>query len=119
MHKDSFTDHAGAVAHVINWISENIRRLGLQEMERTHLAGRLAAQYETPRHLISIRVWDHAYCLDILVFDQSTCEQVFSEAGPCDSIHGLQQRLDIFVNWMLRQLNDGSAYFLPARQSTP
>lgn len=57
MHKDSFTDHARAAAQVLNWISENIRRLGLQEVERTYPAEGLAAQYETPRHLISIRVW--------------------------------------------------------------
>lgn len=101
MHEDSFSDQVGAATHVLDWMSENIRRLGMQEMERTHAAGGLAAQYETPRHLIDIRVWDHAHCLDILVFDQSTCAQVFSAAGPCDSIDGLQQRLEEFENWML------------------
>lgn len=101
MHEDSLSEQVGAATHVLNWISENIRRLGLQEMERTHPAGGLAAQYETPRHLIAIRVWDHAYCLDILVFDQSTCAQVFSVAGPCDSIDGVQQRLDAFEDWIL------------------
>jgi hypothetical protein len=56
-----------------------------------------------PRHLIDISVWDHAFCLDVLVMDSNTNEMVFSEAGACDTADGVRGRLKRFWSWYASQ----------------
>jgi hypothetical protein len=91
-----------ARSYVSSWLGDNHERLGLRQIksEITEVPAKtLIVWYETTDYLIDICVWDHAYCLDILVYDQSSAALVFSEAGPCESTSGLMTRLNSFSNW--------------------
>jgi hypothetical protein len=52
-----------------------------------------------PKHLVDVTVWDHAFCLDVLVMDSNTNEMVFSEAGECATSRGVCERLERFWTW--------------------
>ena len=89
--------------HVETWLFENQDHLGLSQvkLDRAEVpAKKLSAWFETPKYLIDITVWDHAYCLDILVLEQTTDNLVFSKAGPCDDLAGLSKRLSAFSTWL-------------------
>jgi hypothetical protein len=88
--------------YVSSWLALNENRLGFKEikLERNELPAKtLAVWYEAPGYLIVICVWDHAYCLDILVIEESSGSFVFSEAGSCGGTTGLLERLTSFSNW--------------------
>jgi hypothetical protein len=52
-----------------------------------------------PKYLVDVAVWNHAFCLDVLVMDSSTNEMVFSEAGECATSRGVYERLERFWAW--------------------
>jgi hypothetical protein len=89
--------------HVETWLAENQDRLGLSrlKLDRTELPAKiLSAWFETLRYRIDITAWDHACCLDILVLEQTTDNLVFSEAGSCEDVAGLSNRLCLFSAWL-------------------
>ncbi len=52
-------------------------------------------------YFADVCVWDHAFCLDILVFCESGSEDiVWSEAGSCGDEAALRARFLRFVDWM-------------------
>ncbi len=91
-----------ARSFVSAWLAANCEQLGLRQL-KLELADSpakiLSAWYETSDYLVDIAVWDHAFCLDILVMDQSSNNLVFSEAGSCESTAGLLARLNSFSTW--------------------
>jgi len=92
-----------ARTYVSVWLAENQERLGLvrRKFESTESPAKvLSAWFETPRYLVDITVWDHAYCLDILVLEQATGSSVFSEGGSCESTSGLSVRLCSLATWL-------------------
>ena len=91
-----------ARSYVSTWLADNHERLGLRQIKSEIAeapAKTLSVYYETTDFLIDICVWDHAHCLDILVFDQLSNALIFSEAGSCGSTSGLTTRLNSFSNW--------------------
>ena len=91
-----------ATSIVSEWLRDNHQRLRLRQfkLETAETHGKtLSAQYETSEHLIQICAWDHAHCLDILVFDQSSGALAYSDAGPCESTARVLARLNSFSNW--------------------
>jgi hypothetical protein len=92
-----------AIGFVSAWLAANYEQLSLKQLKfevtDAH-AKTLSAWYETPEYLVDIAVWDHAFCLDILVLDQSSQQLVFSEAGSCGDIVGLSTRLNSFTSWL-------------------
>ena len=93
----------GARDYVSGWLALNHEQLGLKQikLQRNELPAKtLSVSYEAPGYLIDICVWDHSYCLDILVMEQSSDSFVFSEAGSCGNTTGLLERLTSFSNWV-------------------
>ena len=93
----------GARDYVSGWLALNHKRLGLKQikLQRSELPAKtLSVWYEAPGYLIDICAWDHAYCLDILVIEQSSDSFVFSEAGSCGNTTGLLERLTSFSKWV-------------------
>ena len=85
------------------WLATNHEHLGLKQLKlevAESPAKALSAWYETSEYLVDIAVWDHAFCLDILVLEQSSKDLVFSEAGSCEDIVGLSTRLSSFSSWL-------------------
>jgi hypothetical protein len=89
--------------YVSAWLVENHERLGL-EMKRLARAESpaqiLSGWFETPALLIDVTVWDHAYCLDILILEKASGNTVFSEGGSCETTSGLQVRLRSLASWL-------------------
>jgi hypothetical protein len=90
------------------WLAENSGRLGWDhtatKIDETPTAI-LVASYRTTRSLIDITVWDHAFCLDILVLSATTGEQLYSVGGSCENPHGVLARLREFETWFAGTLN--------------
>lgn len=88
---------------VSDWLAENHEHLGLRQLKlelAESPAKALSAWYETPEYLVDIAVWDHAFCLDVLVMNQSSNTLVFSETGSCENATGLLDRLRSFSAWL-------------------
>lgn len=111
------SDTTTATSIVSEWLRENHQRLSLRQvkLETAETHGKtLSARYETSEHLIQICVWDHAHCLDILVFDQSCGALAYSEAGPCESLAGVSTRLKSFLNWANAHVKIGVSVRFPS-----
>jgi hypothetical protein len=84
------------------WLAANTGHLGWDhiatKVDETP-AAILAASYRTTRYLIDITVWDHAFCLDILVLNATTGEQLYSVGGSCENADGVLARLREFETW--------------------
>ena len=92
-----------ARSFVSAWLKENSEELRLRQLKFEFAespAKTLSAWYEANGFLVDIAVWDHAFCLDILVMEQPSNELVFSEAGSCENAAGLLARLNSFANWL-------------------
>jgi hypothetical protein len=101
----------GARAYVLAWLVENQSRLGLHQLKIEAVeepAATLSAWYKTPAYLLDVTVWDHAYCLDILVMEQASDKLVFSEAGSCENAQGLRVRLSRFAAWLCSHTQVGT-----------
>ena len=69
------TDNSTARGLVATWLSGNHQHLGLSQMSMAVAedpAAIFTARYETPQHLFDVCVWEHGFCLDILVLERST-----------------------------------------------
>jgi hypothetical protein len=98
------TNSSTARGLVATWLTDNHQRFGLRQIRMAVAedpAQILTARYETPQHLLDICVWEHGFCLDILVFEQSSGETVFSAAGPCDCLTVMSDRLELLSNWVV------------------
>jgi hypothetical protein len=95
--------HASARNDVSSWLALNHEKLGLKQikLERSELpVETISAWYEVSGYLVDICVWEHANCLDVLVYEQSSGSLVFREAGPCRGTTALLERLTSFSNWV-------------------
>lgn len=94
---------SSARGFVSAWLAANYKQLGLKQLKLEAAdspAKTLSAWYETSELLVDIAIWDHAFCLDILVFEQSSDDLVFSEAGSCEDTAGILARLNTFSSWL-------------------
>jgi hypothetical protein len=94
-----------ARTEVAAWLSANSARLGWNHVETKLIdvpAATLAALYRTTRHFISITVWDHAFCMEILVLNASTGEQLHCDDGCHENSQYLLNRLAEFEAWLAR-----------------
>ena len=85
------------------WLADNHEQLGLRQLKLEFAespAPTLSAWYEIHEYLVDVAVWEHAFCLDILVLDKSSNALVFSEAGSCEHAAGLLARLSSFSDWL-------------------
>jgi hypothetical protein len=89
---------------VSSWLVSNMADLGLSQLKLERIdnshTNALSAWYESPALLVDVMVWEHSYCLDILVLSKITGEQLFSAAGSCQSVAGLAERLGTFASWL-------------------
>ena len=87
------------------WLAANSDRLGWNHIatkaDETP-AATLTVSYRTTRDLIDITVWDNAFCLDILVLNATTGEQLYSVGGSCENADGMLARLREFETWFTR-----------------
>ena len=97
------TEPMNARRYVSAWLTVNHTQLGL-ELKKLALAESpaqtLSAWLETPKLLVDVTAWDHAYCLDILILEKASGNTVFSEAGSCETTSGLEVRLRSLASWL-------------------
>lgn len=93
-----------AVRRVISdWLDKNVDRsmFSQKKFEITESPAKgLSAWFETTEFLVDIAAWEHACCLDVIVFEQSSGDVVFSEDGACESEEGLVSRLERLFKWL-------------------
>lgn len=92
--------------HVATWLVTNQHRIGSApvKLERHETPAKtLGVWFSTPKHLIDISVWDHAFCLDIVALSQSSGETDYCVAGSCEDHGGLTKRLNDFLVWLESQ----------------
>ena len=61
--------------HVVNWVRDNQDRIGSVpiKIQRNETPAKfLSIWFSTPKYLIDISTWDHAFCLDIVVVNLNT-----------------------------------------------
>jgi hypothetical protein len=60
-------------------------------------------------HFADVCAWDHAYCLDILVYREIGSDDiVWSEAGSCGDEAALRARFDRFCDWIVQHEPTGA-----------
>lgn len=96
-------DRNSAAGLVRRWLALNLEQFGieyrdLEQFENSTMA--LAARCDVSGFLVDICVWDHAYCLDIMVCAQTSGALAYSAVGPCDDAMGVQERLASFAAWL-------------------
>jgi len=97
------TDSISTRDHVTAWLATSQHRIGSAptKFERHETPAKtLGVRFSTPKYLIDICAWDHAFCLDIVVLSQNTGETEYCVAGSCEDISGLTRRLDDFLLWL-------------------
>jgi len=96
---------ATARAQVSAWLEANSDQLGWNHVATNSVempAATLTATYQGAHNLVNVTVWDHAFCLDILVLDSRTGVQLYSVGGSCEDAIGLSNRLSEFKRWLAK-----------------
>ena len=84
-------------------LADQMRARAIEVEPQGEANGKAAFWLYGPRHLVDVTVWNHAFCLDVLVFDSKTNEMVFSEGGSCETSRGVLERLERFWSWYVSQ----------------
>ena len=97
------SEKATARELVTSWFLLNHESLDLSQLKsESHEtpAKTLSMQLETSNYLIDITVWDHFFCLDILVYGPDSDDPIFYAAGACETAQGINDRLLSLALWL-------------------
>lgn len=91
-----------AVDICVSWFRSHELDLNNNDIKveyRGEANGTASIWLHSPRHTIDVCVWNHAFCLDILIFENSKFDLIFSEAGSCENAPGIIQRIERVMKW--------------------
>jgi len=95
-----------AISTVDSWLATHanaIAERGVEVHQESRTESLAGIWLYCSKHLVDISVWNHAYCLDILVLDADDGTQVFSRAGSCQTAEGVTQRLEELWSWVIAE----------------
>lgn len=98
-----------AVELLTTWYEKHkdtFEALGAKTTFRDSKQGSAWIKIDTSSHLIDIRAWDHASCLDIEICEMLSEKFECPVMGGCESSAVFERHLEIFLAWFISQLCD-------------